>query len=116
VRSVIDTAGRRIATEALTGASMYDRTIKFEQFKHADVELYYYDGPIDKDNRPACSGTLVDPRQSTGWTLAEVQGSMTPFITCGGYNCRHEWLPFVEGLDDLVKDMQRDAGIDPEGI
>ena len=110
--AVIDSTGRRIISEAVTGASMYDRTIKFEQFRHADIELYFYDGPYDEVTRDACRATLQDPRQAKGWTMAEIQSSETPFITCGGYNCRHEWLPFVDGLDDLIKDMQKDAGID----
>lgn len=109
--AVIDTTGRRIVTEAVTGASIYDRTIKFEQFKHADVEKYFYDGPVDSKNRDECAATLGDGRQSTGWTIADIQSSQTPFTTCGGYNCRHEWLPMVPGLDDLIKDMQKDAGI-----
>jgi len=107
----IDIAGRRIISEAFTGASMYDRTIKFGQFKNAGVDLYFYDGPVDGKNRKACEITLGDSRQSTGWTLDGIAGSETPFIACGGYNCRHEWLPFVSGLDDLIKEMQRDAGI-----
>jgi len=109
--AVVDTAGRRIITEAVTGASIYDRTIKMEQFKHADVEKFFYEGPLDKVTRDTCLATLNDGKQSTGWTMSEIQDSETPFITGGGYNCRHEWLPFVEGLDDMIKEMQRDAGI-----
>ena len=107
----ITTAGRRIVSEAVTGASIYDRTIKFEQFTNAGVEKYFYEGPLDNVTRDSCAATLGDSRQSTGWTMADIQSSQTPFITCGGYNCRHEWLPFVEGLDDLIKDMQAQAGI-----
>ncbi len=105
--AVIEDSGRRIVTEAVTGASMYDRTIKFQQFTHADIELYFYDGPVDSKNRDECSATLSDGRQNTGWTMAEIQGSQTPFITCGGYNCRHEWLPLVEGLHGLLKEMKQ---------
>ena len=110
--AVIDTTGRRIITEAVTGASIYDRTIKMEQFRHADVELYFYDGPYDSVTRDECKATLNSSYQSTGWTFAQIQGSETPFITCGGYNCRHEWLPYVDGLDDMIKEMQKDAGIE----
>ncbi|MHA2039380.1 MAG: hypothetical protein ACW98X_23395 [Promethearchaeota archaeon] len=110
---VIGDTSRRIVTEAITGASIYDRTIKMEQFRHADIEKYFYDGPIDSKNRDECASTLGDSRQFSGWTLADIQSSQTPFITGGGYGCRHEWLPMVEGLNDLVKEMQEDAGIDP---
>ena len=109
---VIDDAGRRVVTEAVTGAAMYDRTIKMQQFTHADIELYFYDGPIDSKNRDECIATLGDAKQYSGWTLNDIMGSQTPFIACGGYNCRHEWLPMVPGLHDLVREMQEDAGIE----
>ena len=107
----VDTVGRRMVTEAFTGASVYDRTVKFEQFQNAGIELYFYSGPLDDVTRDVCVATLSDPLQATGWTLAQIQDSGTPFGSGGGYNCRHEWLPFVPGLDDLIKDMQKDAGI-----
>jgi hypothetical protein len=109
--AVINDTGRRIVTEAVTGASIYDRTIKFEQFRHAGIELYFYDGPYQPGtgpgaNRPACRETLEDPRQSTGWTMADIQSSQTPFITGGGYNCRHEWLPMVPELKEELEEVQ----------
>ena len=107
----VDAVGRRVVAEAVTGASIYDRTIKYQQFTNSEVKLYFYEGPYDKVTRDVCISTIRDPRQSTGWTMADIQGSETPFITCGGYNCRHEWLPMVEGLESAIKDMQKDAGI-----
>lgn len=110
LESTIETAGRRIVTEAYTGANIYDRTIKFIQFTNSDVELYFYDGPLDSHTREVCQNTLNDPRQATGWRLIDVQSSETPFSTCGGYNCRHEWLPFVPGLDAEIEQAARKAG------
>jgi hypothetical protein len=112
MNQAIDVAGRRIITEAHTGAAIYDRTVKFEQFKEADVKTYFYDGPVDDRNRPECEATLGDSRQYTGWTMDDISSSQTPFIACGGYNCRHEWLPFVEGMEDLINEMAEDAGLD----
>lgn len=109
LEKTIDIAGRRIVTETTTGASMYDRLVKFEQFKHADIELYFYDGPVDSKNRDECAATLSDPKQSTGWKLDEISGSGTPFVACGGYNCRHEWLPMVEGMDREIEAMAKEA-------
>ena len=108
---IVNVAGRRIVSEAYTGASIYDRTVKYEQFTNAEVELYFYDGPLDKVTRDVCRTTLSNSKQFSGWTIEDIRGSGTPFAVCGGYGCRHEWLPFVEGLDDLIKGMQKDAGI-----
>jgi len=109
LEGTIKTAGRRIVTEAYTGANIYDRTVKYMQFTNANVELYFYDGPLDSHTREVCQNTLSDPRQATGWRLIDVQSSQTPFSTCGGYNCRHEWLPFVPGLQEEIDAMAREA-------
>jgi len=121
LQETIKDQGRRLITEAHTGANMYERSVKFQQFTNAEVELYFYDGPYQPgsgpgSNRPACRTTLEDPRQGTGWTMADIQGSQTPFIACGGYNCRHEWLPFIPELDSEIERMFGDvAGPIQEG-
>jgi hypothetical protein len=115
LQETITTQGRRLITEAHTGANMYERTIKFQQFENAGVELYFYDGPTDSRNRDECASTLSDPRQSTGWTIQEIGGSETPFIACGGYNCRHEWLPFIPELDAEIERMYKNAPKIEEG-
>ena len=114
--SQIDDFTRRLSTEAFTGASIYERTSKFQLFQEAEIELFFYFGPYipgpgPGTNRPVCQATLEDPRQGTGWTIADIASSETPFIGAGGYNCRHEWLAFVPGADALVKEMQKDANI-----
>ena len=109
--SSIDDFTRRLSTEAFTGASIYERTTKMQLFEEAGIELYFYSGPVDDDNRDECAGTLADPLQGTGWTMDDIASSETPFIGAGGYNCRHEWLALVPGADDLIKEMQKDAGI-----
>lgn len=89
------TMSRRLATEAYTGIAIADRALKNDFFSGAGIELYYYDGPNDNVTRDSCRTTLSDSRQSTGWTIQEINASLTPFIECGGWNCRHEWLPFI---------------------
>jgi hypothetical protein len=98
----IDELGRRIGAEAHTGASIFDRAIKSEQFKEAGIETFVYVGPDDEVTRDECSATLADPRQHTGWTRDDIDASQVSFIGGGGYNCRHEWLPFVKEVDALV--------------
>jgi hypothetical protein len=89
---------RRLAAEAYTGIYQADSAIKKDFFEQAGIDKYYYDGPNDNVTRDVCLATLGDPRQQTGWTMADIQSSQTPFIERGGYNCRHEWLPLVEVL------------------
>ena len=111
IESNIEELGRRIGAEAHTGASIFDRTIKSEQFKEAGIEKFVYVGPRDDKTRDSCLSVLGDSRQQVGWTRDEIDASEVSFIGGGGYNCRHEWLPFVEEVESFVKEMQADAGI-----
>jgi hypothetical protein len=108
----VDAWTRRLSTEAFTGATIFERTSKFQLFENAGINKYFYSGPVDSKNREECAGTLGDNRQYTGWTMDEIADSQTPFIVGGGYNCRHEWLPFVEGAYDLIEEMAKDAGLE----
>lgn len=92
--------GRRLATEAYTGITSFDKTMKSFEYREAGIEKYVYVGPADDKTRDACLDTLSDPRQETGWTREEIAESQTPFITTGGYNCRHEWHAFVDELKE----------------
>jgi|GEM_PF-1851796 len=98
LEELFSTMGRRLNTEAFTGMWISDAVIKKDMFEEAGIDKYYYFGPNDNKTRDDCLATMQDPRQSTGWTMAEINASRTPFITRGGYNCRHEWVPFVEGI------------------
>ena len=89
---------RRVEAEAYTGISSAESTIKLDWFKEAGIDKYVYMGPQDSKTRDECLNTLTDSRQGEGWTLAEVNASETPFISKGGWNCRHDWLPFVEDM------------------
>ena len=92
--------GRRLNTEAGTGIRMADRTVNMDFFKQAGIEKYIYFGPSDGKTRDACQDTLADSRQAEGWTMDQINNDNpygTTFTDCGGFNCRHDWLPYVEG-------------------
>ena len=104
--------GRRLSTEAYTGITGFDKSIKSFEYAEAGVKKYVYVGPADAKTRDECLNTLNDSRQGTGWTRDEIASSGTPFIMTGGYNCRHEWQAFLEDIpakqlsDKQVADLQ----------
>lgn len=64
---------------------------------------YAYYGPDDKLNRPFCRRLLeqqqpaADGSQGRTWTRAEIEAMNNgqlpnPFLTGGGYRCRHQWI------------------------
>lgn len=96
LETIFDNMGRRLNTEIYTGIRTFEAGLDKSSMENAGVERFVYAGPVDNKNRDVCTATLSDPRQSTGWTMKDIEESDTPFITRGNFNCRHRWLPFVE--------------------
>jgi len=96
MEEILQDTGRRIGTELYTGITNADSIIKKDFYDKVDVQLFQYMGPRDDRTRDECRATLNDPRNLTGWTRAEIEASQTPFIERGGWNCRHEWVPFTK--------------------
>ena len=104
----VDELGRRLAVEAQTGISIFDRTIKSEQFAEGDVQRFIYVGPLDYKTRQNCADVLTDSRNTDeqGFTRDDILGlDGVDFVTGGGYNCRHEWLPAVPGAQAVLDEM-----------
>jgi len=96
---IFENMGRRLNTEVNQGIRMSDSAINKFSMDNAGVELFIYLGPADGKTRDSCLGTLSDKRNATGWTAAQVEASETPFIVKGRWNCRHDWYPFVGGIE-----------------
>ena len=100
LEELITETGRRIKAEVHTGLSVFDRMIKSENFKNVGIEKFVYVGPYDGVTRDVCRNTLESSLQGTGWTRDQIESSEVSFTGGGGYNCRHEWLPFVEEIKE----------------
>ena len=113
VRERFATEGRRIGTEVDTALTSFDRATKKILFENAGIKKYYYAGPMDKVTRDVCAAVLADPRQQTGWTAEDIANFPgVDMVTGGGYNCRHDWLPFDKefesALDKIYKEVPED--------
>ena len=95
LQEMFDSMGRNLNAEINTATGYMDSVVKKDFYEQAGIEKYKYFGPLDAKTRDECRDTLSDPRQQTGWTMAEIESSATPFIERGGWNCRHEWIAFV---------------------
>jgi hypothetical protein len=87
---------------AETGMAMFFRTVSDRGFQHIEESLpegalkYRFEGPLDRLTRPWCRHTLAD---TLTHPLARTQierldnGSLpNPWISGGGYRCRHQWV------------------------
>jgi len=92
---VFENMGRRLNTEVNTGIRMSDEAINKFSYDNAGITKFQYVGPVDRKTRGICLDTLSSKLNSVGFTAAQVEASKTPFITRGGFNCRHTWVPFV---------------------
>jgi len=94
----LDGLWRNSKIEVSEGIKVFDRFIHGEQMKEAGIALFVYVGPDDEVTRESCHEVLNDPRQETGWSREEIDDSPVSFITGGGWNCRHDWMPYMEGF------------------
>ena len=89
-------------TLGATSTSMFFRTMTSQAFGAIErtapkgAVRYQYDGPKDKLTRPYCERMLARSRRAP-LTRAQIEqtdnGQLpNPFLTCGGYNCRHQWI------------------------
>lgn len=84
---------------AETSQAMYFRVMSDEGFKKIEKDIpagairYSYEGPRDKLTRPFCKRML----SHAPMTRVEIErldnGQLpNPFLTGGGYRCRHQWV------------------------
>lgn len=110
----LDTVARRIreqsggsmanaVTEARTQLAEFDRAVTARTAEEAGAEFFAYMGPRDLITRPFC-GVLVEhvlTREQVG-RLDNAQTVVSPIISGGGYNCRHNWSPIDEVTAEVL--------------
>lgn len=85
-------AAHQARTLANTALAQYDNATTFQLAKQAGITKYKYHGPAAQ--REFCKALLATGRY---YTLEEInrmdnaQG-LPVWSSCGGYNCRHQWL------------------------
>jgi hypothetical protein len=103
------------STIAATGISTFYRTVAesgYDQIeeiigkKGLQLEYTYY-GPQDKLTRPFCTRLMTQAQSGRTWTRAEIDkmdNEQLPdvFTTCGGFNCRHQWVVALEPHPDAI--------------
>lgn len=82
-----------------TAAAAYDRAARFHDAAAAGVERFRYAGP--PADRLFCLLRLKEAKQGMTFTLDQIRqmtnGQGLPVeLYCGGFNCRHQWLPVTE--------------------
>lgn len=102
----------RAETLAATGISTFYRTVADRGYQIVEKELedndeeleFTYVGPPAGDRliRPFCKKLMAAAASGQTWTRGQIDkmnNGQLPnvFTTCGGYNCRHQWVVALEG-------------------
>lgn len=82
-----------VKTEINTSIAGFSRTVTQNKAKELGIDRFQYVGPLDSVTRPFCRAHI-----GKTYTTAEIgsldNGQGLPVrIYCGGYNCRHLWVP-----------------------
>jgi len=103
VEQVAKTFGRSVTeatTLAETSTTMFYRTVTDRGFQQIEAYLpkgtirYRFEGPRDKLTRPFCKRMLARKAPLTREQIEALDNGQipNPFISGGGYNCRHQWV------------------------
>ena len=102
IADVIDSASDKIAanltTEWNTSVSGYSRLAGKIAAEEVGISRFIYLGPLDEVTRPFCEplvGNVYSAEDIAGMDNGQV-GPVS--VYGGGYNCRHQWLPYEEGI------------------
>ena len=93
---------RYASTYVRDATSQYSRASSMAMAREAGVQKWEYFGDTEKDTRDFCRSMLgrvmTEDEIREKWSSESWQGKSDgdPFIVCGGYNCKHEWLPVFE--------------------
>ena len=100
-----DKAGRPMAAHAktisTTGYREADSIILEKKGEDFDIKKWEYAGSLIKDSRKWCVdhvGKTYTMEEIKEWENSSWKGKKegNSFVTRGGWNCRHRWLPIVE--------------------
>ena len=99
-------AGKQMETLVTTGLNDYSRSVSKVMIDQlSDKQQYRYVGAIDDRTRDVC----LDMWGSGNLTKEQIESRFgaSVFISGGGYNCRHQWIPVQ--AESKSKDARTDA-------
>jgi hypothetical protein len=116
VNEILDDLAQALDLELFQARTLYDTTVsvfgrQVELMKSTPEDVFVYLGPLDRKTRPFCYervGKVFTREEIDGWDNGQNMPG-PPFLTCGGYNCRHTPVSVskVSALRQLVGTDQR---------
>lgn len=113
VRTLLDVTERQARTLYDTAIAIFSRQVEQLQSTGDPEELFVYIGPDDEKTRPFCEKWIGKVRTREFWERLDNGQLPNPFLTGGGYQCRHmakRVSPLDQELIDIAGTDQR-AGV-----
>jgi hypothetical protein len=109
----------QVKTELRTATLTFNRTVTVSRAKELGYEKWSYVGPDDDVTRPFCQDLLSrDPAIYTTEEIEEMDNDqdLDVFTSCGGWNCRHRWVPISDELEaELRAEAEANKEAEEEG-
>jgi len=103
MQKTLDINEEQAITKASTTLANFHTLVRRRHFEENGIEWFEYAGPEDDINRPFCAhfaGTRVTAAiLDANADEFKRNDPLPPSISLGGYNCRHELIPLVDGKD-----------------
>lgn len=97
-----DRSERQVSTLFDTAASVYSRETQAVESGNEPGTLFVYTGPVDTVTRPFCLRYVGRVLRRREIDRLNNQQLPNPFLTGGGYNCRHLWVE-IDPNSDLAR-------------
>jgi hypothetical protein len=109
----IDTASNTAETHARTSIRAYDQEYRDELATETGLTHFLYSGNLQSNSRRFCIAHVGGVYTSDQIDRMR-NGQLEPVRTfCGGYNCRHSWVPVDPEWDDDLQEQQVPDDTDP---
>lgn len=102
VADKVNATSHQIQTASNTSGMAMDRALRIEQAQAAGVEYFLYDGPPGE--RDFCNHKVGKVFHIDQIRKMRNGQSLPVEYYCGGYNCRHDWVPLVNYDPDQNQD------------
>lgn len=96
VAKVLDTSSTRVAALYDTAVSIYGRQVEATQAGDDPDTPFLYSGPVDSKTRPWCLARVGKVFRRADIDDMDNGQIANPFLSGGGYNCRHAWVQISE--------------------
>lgn len=98
---------RYSGTYAHDSILQYNRSLNIMAANNAEAEDFLYSGPVIKTTRPFCLARVGQVFTKDEIKAMENDAGTDVWLTGGGWNCRHVWMPVSKGFKKEIENANK---------